>query len=114
MVLCGLLAYIGLGSNLGDRRGTLDGAVAALTSTDGVIVRKVSSFRETDPVGGPSGQGPFLNAAAVLDTTLDPFGLLHVLRQIEDRFGRVRTVHWGAADAGSRLAALWRSDRRHA
>ena len=37
----------------------------------------------------------FLNAAAVLETTLDPFGLLHVLQEIEERFGRVRTVRWG-------------------
>jgi 2-amino-4-hydroxy-6-hydroxymethyldihydropteridine diphosphokinase len=89
------LAFVALGSNLGDRRGTLEGAVAALAGTYGVAVRKVSSFHETEPVGGPAGQGLFLNAAAVLETTLDPFGLLRVLREIEERFGRTRTVHWG-------------------
>ena len=89
------LAFIALGSNLGDRRGTLEGAVAALSSTSGVVVRKVSSFHETEPVGGPPGQGLFLNAAAVLETSLDPFGLLQVLREIEERFGRTRTVRWG-------------------
>jgi 2-amino-4-hydroxy-6-hydroxymethyldihydropteridine diphosphokinase len=89
------LAYIALGSNLGDRRGALDGAIAALVGTAGVVVRKVSSFHETEPVGGPPGQGLFLNAAAVLETTLDPFELLQVLQQIEARFGRVRTVRWG-------------------
>jgi 2-amino-4-hydroxy-6-hydroxymethyldihydropteridine diphosphokinase len=89
------LAAIALGSNLGDRRGTLEGAIAALAGTRGVFVQKVSSFHETKPVGGPPGQGMFLNAAALLETTLDPSGLLHVLQEIEERFGRVRTVRWG-------------------
>ena len=89
------LACIALGSNLGDRQGTLEGAIAALSGTRGVVVRKVSSFHETEPVGGPPDQGPFLNAAAVLETTLDPFGLLHVLQAIETRFGRTRSVRWG-------------------
>ena len=89
------LAYIALGSNLGDRRGILTGAIAALAGTGGVVVRKVSSFYETEPVGGPPGQGMFFNAAAVLETTRDPFGLLHVLREIEEEFGRTRAVHWG-------------------
>jgi 2-amino-4-hydroxy-6-hydroxymethyldihydropteridine diphosphokinase len=89
------IALIGLGSNLGDRGATLDGAIAALRATPGVFVREVSSFHETEPVGGPAGQGNYLNAAAVLETTLDPFGLLHRLQEIETRFGRVRTVRYG-------------------
>jgi 2-amino-4-hydroxy-6-hydroxymethyldihydropteridine diphosphokinase len=89
------LAVIGLGSNLGDRRAALEGAIAALGQTPGVVVQKVSSFHETDPVGGPAGQGKFLNAAAALETALDPSQLLNVLQEIERRFGRVRTVHWG-------------------
>jgi 2-amino-4-hydroxy-6-hydroxymethyldihydropteridine diphosphokinase len=89
------VACIALGSNLGDRRGMLAGAIAALAGTGGVVVQRVSSFHETEPVGGPPGQGLFLNAAAVLETTLDPFALLHVLQEIEERFGRARTVHWG-------------------
>ncbi len=89
------LALIGLGSNLGDRKAALKGAIASLGQTPGVIVRRVSSFHETKPVGGPAGQGMYLNAAAVLETTLDPFRLLEILRRIEDRAGRVRTVHWG-------------------
>lgn len=89
-------AMIGLGSNLGDRRAFLEGAIAALAASPGVEVRRVSSFRETEPVGGPAGQGPFLNAVAVLETALDPFELLHLLREIEARAGRVRTIRWGA------------------
>jgi 2-amino-4-hydroxy-6-hydroxymethyldihydropteridine diphosphokinase len=89
------IAMIGLGSNLGDRRAALDGAIAALAAVPGVRVRRVSSYRETEPVGGPAGQGSYLNAAAELETSLDPFGMLNVLRTIEDRYGRVRTVRWG-------------------
>jgi len=89
------LALIGLGSNLGDREAALEGAIAALARTRGLVVQKVSSFHETEPVGGPPGQGMFLNAAAALDTILDPFQLLLVLEEIETRFGRVRAVPWG-------------------
>jgi 2-amino-4-hydroxy-6-hydroxymethyldihydropteridine diphosphokinase len=89
------LCYIALGSNMGDRRGTLEGAIAAMVSTPGVAIQTVSSFHETRPVGGPPGQRPYLNAAAGLATTLDPFGLLNVLHEIEQRFCRTRTVHWG-------------------
>jgi 2-amino-4-hydroxy-6-hydroxymethyldihydropteridine diphosphokinase len=89
------LAFLGLGSNLGDRAAALNGAIAALGQAPGVVVRSVSSFHETEPVGGPADQGMFLNAAAVLETTLDPFALLKILQEIEARFGRARTVHWG-------------------
>ena len=89
------LALIGLGSNLGDRQAALDGAITALRNTPGVAIEKVSSFRETDPVGGPPGQGLFLNAAAALETTLDPFQLLRVLEEVETQFGRVRALPWG-------------------
>lgn len=91
----GTLALIGLGSNVGDRRAHLDAALAALAETPGVSVRAVSAYRETTPVGGPPGQGPFLNAAARLDADLDPSDLLRELRRIEDRAGRVRAIRWG-------------------
>src|SRR5262245_8804148 len=89
------VALIGLGSNLGDRTALLEGAIAALRATPGILVRAVSAFHETEPVGGPAGQGRYLNAAVVLETTLDPFALLGALQAIETRFGRVRRVHWG-------------------
>ncbi|MGP0066915.1 MAG: 2-amino-4-hydroxy-6-hydroxymethyldihydropteridine diphosphokinase [Isosphaeraceae bacterium] len=89
------IALIGLGSNLGDRRAALEGAIAALSTTPGVFVRKVSAFHETEPVGGPPGQGKYLNGAAVLETTLEPLALLRVLQEVEARFGRVRTVRDG-------------------
>ena len=89
------LACVGLGSNLGDRRATLEGAIAALARTSGVHVQKVSSFHETEPVGGPPGQGKYLNAVAVIETDFDAHGLLRVLEGIEAQFGRIRSVRWG-------------------
>ena len=91
----GAPVWISLGSNKGDRRAILDGALDALRATPQVRVRAVSSYHETSPVGGPSGQGAFLNAAAGLDTDLEPRALLEVLQSVEARFGRVRTVRWG-------------------
>ena len=92
----GTLALIGLGSNLGDRKATLDAAVAALAATPGVAVDAVSSYHETKPVGGPGGQGAFLNAAARLQTNLGPRELLGVLHAIEHAAGRTREIRWGA------------------
>ena len=86
--------WVGLGSNLGDRSGILDAALSALADTTGVAVERVSSYLESRPVGGPPGQGPFLNAAARLRTSLDPGSLLAVTQGIEDQLGRVRAVRW--------------------
>jgi 2-amino-4-hydroxy-6-hydroxymethyldihydropteridine diphosphokinase len=90
-----LLALLGLGSNLGDRKANLDGAIAALRQMPGVNLREVSSYHETPAVGGPAGQGAFLNAVATAEPTLEPRALLDVLRAIESRFGRQRTLRWG-------------------
>ncbi len=92
----GSSALIGMGSNLGDRQANLNGAIAALGEAPNVTIRQVSSFHETEPVGGPAGQGKYLNAVARIETGLDPVALLHVLQEIEARFGRERTVRWGA------------------
>jgi 2-amino-4-hydroxy-6-hydroxymethyldihydropteridine diphosphokinase len=90
-------ALIGLGSNLGDRQGTLQGALAMLGRVPGVRVLAVSAFHETEPVGGPAGQGPYLNAAAELETALAPRELLAALHGIERSLGRdrEREVRWG-------------------
>jgi 2-amino-4-hydroxy-6-hydroxymethyldihydropteridine diphosphokinase len=89
------LALIGLGSNLGDRKAHLDAAIEAFRSTPGITVRALSSYRETQPVGGPSGQGPFLNAAAAIETSLEPLDLLTVLQEVEKQECRERTTRWG-------------------
>ena len=88
-------AYIGLGANLGRRREALRGALEALGRRDGLRVVRASTFLETEPVGGPPGQPPYLNAAAELRTALAPEGLLRALQQVEDAFGRTREVRWG-------------------
>ena len=89
-----MLAYLGLGSNLGDRRGNIDEAVRRLGETPGVTVTKVSSIYETKPVGGPE-QPDFLNAACEVETQLQPRELLREAQRIEREMGRVRTVRWG-------------------
>lgn len=82
-------AYVGLGSNLGDRAETLRRALAGLAATPGVERVRASSLYETEPVGPP--QGRYLNAVAALDTTLDAFALLARLRELERAGGRMRT-----------------------
>jgi 2-amino-4-hydroxy-6-hydroxymethyldihydropteridine diphosphokinase len=83
-------AYVGFGSNLGDRERTLRAAVEALAASAGVDVVGVSSFRETDPVGPVLDQPRFLNGAVALETSLSARALLELLLEIEARFGRTR------------------------
>lgn len=83
-------AYLGLGSNLGDRRAHLRSAIAALPD-----VVEVSPVYETEPVGGPPGQSPYLNVVVALDTELTPRALLELGRRLEESAGRVRTVKDG-------------------
>src|SRR5207253_7518000 len=85
------VAYIALGSNLGDRQQYLQSALAHLRQS-GVAVERVSSMYETAPLGGPPGQGPYLNAAARVQTELAPRTLLDILLETERRLGRVRDV----------------------
>jgi 2-amino-4-hydroxy-6-hydroxymethyldihydropteridine diphosphokinase len=82
-------AFLGLGSNLGDRRALLQAAVAVLPD-----LVAVSPLYETDPVGGPE-QGPFLNLVVQLDTTLSPRQLLQAAQGCEQAAVRVRTERWG-------------------
>jgi 3-oxoacyl-[acyl-carrier protein] reductase len=84
--------YLALGSNLGDRQRYLHQAVARLRGVHGVSILRVSAYYETAPVGGPPGSGAYLNAVAEADTTLPPEDLLRALLEIEESFGRVRTV----------------------
>jgi 2-amino-4-hydroxy-6-hydroxymethyldihydropteridine diphosphokinase len=88
-------AYIGLGSNLGLREKNIAAALNALQTTRDIEVVKVSRLYETEPVGGPAGQSPFINAAAHVKTTLSPERLLGLCLAIEESLGRKRDVHWG-------------------
>lgn len=82
-------AFLGLGTNLGDRRRHLRDAVAAIPE-----VRAVSPLYETDPVGGPE-QGPYLNIVIELATSRSPHELLGLCRDLELAAGRVRIERWG-------------------
>ena len=87
--MAGKSVYVGLGSNLGDREYAIRAALERLGETEGVRVVKVSSVRETDPVGFLE-QPAFLNAAAELETTLSPQDLLRTLLVVERELGRTR------------------------
>lgn len=87
-------AYLGLGSNVGDRAAHIQAAVDGLAATEGVRVVAVSAVYETAPVGGPP-QGDYLNAVVAVETTLGPRGLLQVAQRLEDSRGRVRAERWG-------------------
>lgn len=95
-------AYVGLGSNLGDREATIRAAVDALASEPGVAVVAVSAFLDTEPVGYAD-QPRFLNGAAAVDTELSARDLLAALLAVERRFGRSRD---GAIPQGPRTLDL--------
>ncbi len=82
-------AYVGLGSNLGDREHMIWGAIHMLAFNPEVDVAAVSSIRETEPVGLLD-QPSFLNAAAAVDTGLRPHALLDLLLAVERELGRTR------------------------
>ena len=82
-------AYVGLGSNLGDRRAILRAAVDRMRTDPDIEVLAISSLRETDPVGVLD-QPRFLNGVVALRTDLPPLVLLARLQTIEKRLGRVR------------------------
>jgi dihydroneopterin aldolase/2-amino-4-hydroxy-6-hydroxymethyldihydropteridine diphosphokinase len=84
-------AIVALGSNLGQRESHLRFAIDRL----GESVVAASQVYETDPIGGPEGQGAYLNMVVALETELDPYALLRWLHRIEADAGRERVVHWG-------------------
>jgi len=92
------IAYLGLGSNLGDRLSALRGAVAALESHSGIALdarSDVSSVYESAAFCGPSGQPDYLNSVLRIRTTLTPLGLLDAILTVESALGRVRPERWG-------------------
>ncbi len=88
------VAYLGIGSNLGDKEGYLDYAVEQLSKDDYIKVNKVSSYIVTSPFGDVE-QDDFLNGCLEIETLYDPGELLSVLHDIEDGAGRKRLIHWG-------------------
>ena len=87
-------AYLGLGSNMGDKQAYLDGAVKALNEARGCEVERVSTYLVTKPYGGVE-QDDFLNACLRLRTLLPPQELLDRMHDIEQAAHRERTIHWG-------------------
>ena len=87
-------AFLGLGSNLGDRVATLQAAVELLSAEPEIEVVSSSRVWESDPLGGPT-QPDFLNAVLRIETSLTPRDLLLVCHQVEAELGRVRDVRWG-------------------
>jgi 2-amino-4-hydroxy-6-hydroxymethyldihydropteridine diphosphokinase len=86
---------LALGSNLGDRFDTLQGALDSLFDAPGLEFVAVSPVYETDPFGGPE-QGPYLNAVVIAESILEPRALLDRAQGVENAFGRVREERWGA------------------
>jgi 2-amino-4-hydroxy-6-hydroxymethyldihydropteridine diphosphokinase len=85
---------LGLGSNLGERESMLRAALAEITALPDVQLVQHSKWYRSQSVGGPADQGEFLNAAAVIETTLAPLILLDELGQIESRLGRQPAERW--------------------
>ncbi len=86
-------AYLGLGSNLGDRFKNLSEAIQRLNTVEGIVVREASSVYETDPVGDSS-QPKYLNAVIRVETTLEAKKLLKACMTVERGMGRVRHAQW--------------------
>lgn len=89
------ICYIGLGSNLGDRRQNIKSAVEKIKTLKNTKVIKISNLIETEPVGGPCGQNKFLNGALKIKTSLSPLKLLKELQNIELQLGRFKTARNG-------------------
>ena len=89
-----ITAYVGLGSNLGDRQSNLKIALSEMRALPMIEVKQVSSLYESAPVGMTE-QPDFLNAVAEVQTSLPALELLGVLLHIEKKMGRARTIRWG-------------------
>ena len=90
-------AVLALGGNIGDRRATIEGAIAELNKTEGIKVKAASELYETVAItlAGPDETQPsYLNAVVEIATSLKPKALLAVCNQIENQFGRVRLARW--------------------
>ncbi|MDP2923304.1 MAG: 2-amino-4-hydroxy-6-hydroxymethyldihydropteridine diphosphokinase [Candidatus Omnitrophota bacterium] len=87
--------FIGIGSNLGERLDNINNAIVCLKNTPSISIEKISSIIETEPVGGPA-QPKYLNAVIKIKTDLSARKLLGILQEIEQKFGRIRTVKNGS------------------
>jgi len=88
------IAYLGLGSNVGDREEYIEQAVFLLGKSKGIDIVKRSTNHETEAEGGGD-QPSFMNAAVMIKTNLTPYELLDKIHEIETALGREREVEWG-------------------
>lgn len=88
------VAYIGLGSNIGDKAGNILKALDILGQLNEIKITNVSSFYETEPIGYED-QDWFVNAVAQIETTLPPTELLGAFKKIEQTMGRKNIIRWG-------------------
>ncbi|MFW6104502.1 MAG: 2-amino-4-hydroxy-6-hydroxymethyldihydropteridine diphosphokinase [Candidatus Bipolaricaulota bacterium] len=86
-------AYIGLGSNLGNRRKNIENSIGLLTLMEGIKLGKQASLYETEPVGPI--QPWFINTAIEIETSHPPGVLLTKCKEVESRIGRVDSIEWG-------------------
>ena len=89
------IAYLALGANLGDRAAAIDDATRRLAAIEGVTLVARSPVYETDPVGGPPGQEPYLNLVVAIESDASARQLLGMCHRIESAAGRVRGERWG-------------------
>ena len=88
------VAYLSIGSNLGNRTGYIREALGLLRAEENIRLTRVSSGYETEPVGFTD-QEKFINGAVSLETSHGPHALLRILQGIENRLERKRTLRWG-------------------
>lgn len=109
-----LTAYLGLGSNLGDRLDFLLQARQRLAALPGVEVLASSRLYQSAAMGGPAGQSDYLNAVVAIRTDLTPESLLNSCLEIEQQLGRVRQERWGARTLDIDLLLIDNQQRRSA
>lgn len=90
-----MICYLGVGTNLGNRRKNIRMALKMITQLKGTTIIKTSKIIETQPQGGPTHQPKFLNACLKINTRLSPLTLLKALKSIEEALGRKKTVRFG-------------------
>lgn len=94
MKTTGATAYLGLGSNIGNRTKNLELAISTISEHPEILVCAASSFYESEPVGYED-QDWFINQVVRIETSLSPYELLKVAHRIENIAGRKREIRWG-------------------
>jgi len=89
-----VIAYLGLGSNLGNREINIENAISHLQDNN-ITILQCSRIIETTPIGGPAHQNNYLNGVIKIKTSLSPHQLLNLVKNIEHKLGRIKIIHNG-------------------